>query len=266
MGKFGGQELGYGADLDVLFVGEPTLGSRLASRVIEFMTRQTSAGKLFEVDARLRPDGVQGPLASPLEAHRDYYAKRAQLWERLALTRARAVTDEAEYGAKFMKMVHEVIYAAPLTTAEARELRQMRQRIESERGDQQHVELEFKTGPGGLVDVEFLIQSLQLQHGHAHPQLRTAHTLTTLNRLASLGIIEEGHASQLRRHYLFLRQIESVLRRLDNRNVSRLPDVEPEQDRLAKRLGFAGREEFMGAYRHTTRRVRVLYEQLRPGA
>ena len=271
LGKFGGKELGYGADLDVLFIGgkgdaDQTQASKLASRVIDFMSRQTSAGKLFEVDARLRPDGEQGSLASSLEAHRGYYAQRAQLWERQALTKARVVAGDTEYGAKFMKMVHDIIYTAPLTAEGARELRQMRQRIETERGDQQHVELEFKTGPGGLIDVEFLIQSLQLQHGGAHPQIRTAHTLAALNRLAALGIIEEGHASQLRQHYLFLRRIESVLRRVENLSVSRLPADEVEQSRLSKRLGFASREELLATYRHTTRRVRVLYEQLRPGA
>jgi glutamate-ammonia-ligase adenylyltransferase len=229
------------------------------------MSRQTSTGKLFEVDARLRPDGQQGPLASSLEAHRDYFTKRAQLWERLALTKARLVAGDSEYGTKFTKMVHEVIYAKPLTTEEAKELRHMRHRVETERGDQQHRELEFKTGPGGLMDVEFLIQSLQLQHGHAQPTLRTAHTLAALNRLASLGLVEEGHMSQLRQHYLFLRRIESVLRRTENTSVSRLPVDEREQGLLAKRLGFAGRDELLAAYRHATRRVRVLFEQLRPG-
>jgi glutamate-ammonia-ligase adenylyltransferase len=266
LGKFGGQELGYGADLDVLFVGDQAQSTRLASRVIEFMARQTSTGKLFEVDARLRPDGKDGPLASSLDAHRDYYTKRAQLWERLAFTKARIVAGDAAYGEKFMKLIAGIIYAAPLTAADATELRQMRHRIETERGDQQHLDWEFKTGPGGLIDVEFLIQSLQLQHGAAHPQIRTAHTLAALNRLASLGIIEEGHASQLRRHYLFLRRLESVLRRMENLSVSHLPDDEAGQNRLAKRLGFAERDEFLDAYRHTTRRVRVLYEQLRPGA
>jgi [glutamine synthetase] adenylyltransferase / [glutamine synthetase]-adenylyl-L-tyrosine phosphorylase len=266
MGKFGGQELGYGADLDVLFVGDQERATRLAARVIEFMARQTSAGKLFDVDARLRPDGEQGSLAGSLEAHRDYYAKRAQLWERLALTKARVVAGDADYGAKFMKMVSDRIYATPLTAEEAKEIRQMRHRVETERGDQQHVELEFKTGPGALFDVEFLIQSLQLQHGPAHPPVRTTHTLAALNRLAALGLVEEGQASQLRQHYLFLRRIESVLRCMENASVSRLPAEKVEQSRLANRLGFAGREEFMGAYGHATRRIRVLYEQLRPGA
>jgi glutamate-ammonia-ligase adenylyltransferase len=257
-GKFGGRELGYGADLDVLFVGEQTQGAQLASRVIEFMSRQTAAGKLFEVDARLRPDGEKGPLASSLEAHQDYYGKRALLWERQALTKARFVAGDVEYGAKFVKMVQDIVYGRSLTADEANEIRAMRQRIESERGGG---ELEFKTGPGGLIDVEFLVQALQLKHGHAHPSLRTSHTLAAVNRLASLGLLEEEHTSALRRHYLFLRRVESVLRRVENSNVSRIP-AEPAQ--LAKRMGFETGAEFLNVYRHTTKRVRDLYEKLMP--
>ena len=137
----------------------------------------------------------------------------------------------------------------------------MRQRIETERGDQTHAAIEFKTGLGGLIDVEFLIQTLQLRHGHAHPQLRTAHTLAAFNRLTSLGIVDEEESAQLRAHYLFLRRIESVLRRMENTSVSHLPTDEREQARLAKRLGFASRDEFLGNYQLATKRTRALYEQ-----
>lgn len=269
LGKFGGKELGYGADLDVLFIGgksdaDQTQASKLASRVIDFMSRQTSAGKLFEVDTRLRPDGKSGPLASTAEAHREYYVQRASLWERQALTKARVVAGDANYGEKFICALQDIVYGRALTGAEAMEIRRMRARIETERGDQRHVELEFKTGPGGLVDVEFLIQALQLRHGHAHPQLRTVHTLAAINRLASLGLMEEGHTSQLRHHYMFLRRIESTLRRVENTSISRLPSDPAEMGRLAKRLGLRDTAEFQVAYRFTTRQVRALYEQLMP--
>src|SRR5208283_3245400 len=188
--------LGYGADLDVLFVGgtgtsDQAEASRLASRVMDFMGRQTSAGSLFVVDPRLRPDGEKGTLASSLEAHRDYYGKRAQLWERQALVKARFVAGDAPLGRDFIRMTHDVLYGRALTAEELEEIKQMRRRIETERGDRQHPDLEFKAGPGGLVDVEFLTQALQLLHGQAHPQLRIAHTLAVLNRLTALGIIEE---------------------------------------------------------------------------
>ncbi len=269
MGKFGGRELGYGADLDVLFVGgngvnDQTQAIKLASNVIDFMSRPTSAGALFTVDPRLRPDGTKGTLASSLDAHRDYYAKRAQLWERQALTKARFVAGDPKLGQDFMQMVHGIVYGRAATAEELEQVRQMRHRIETERGDQQHIDLEFKTGPGGLVDVEFLVQGLQLRYGHDHPQLRTAHTLAVLNRLTALGLIEEDQSAALRTNYFFLRRIESVLRRVDNTSLSKIPLDDHEQQRLGTRLGFATAAEFLRTYRHTTRKTRELYEKLLP--
>ena len=266
LGKFGGQELGYGADLDVLFVGARTAASTLATHVINFMANPTATGKLFEVDARLRPDGKDGLLASSVAAHRDYYRQRAQLWERQALIKARVVAGDATLGAEFIRMVHKYVYATPLTLEQGSEIRQMRQRIETERGNQQRVEWEFKTGPGGIIDVEFLVQTLQLRHGATHPQLRTAHTLAALNRLAALGLVEEEEAAQLRRHYLFLRRIETALRRVENSSVSHLPADERGQAVLAKWLGFPDSAAFLGAYRHTVGRVRALYNRLMPAS
>ena len=262
LGKFGGQELGYGADLDVLFVGTGTDAIKLATRIINFITASTSTGKLFEVDARLRPDGKDGLLASSVEAHRDYYRQRAQLWERQALIKARCVAGDAALGAKFLQMVHEYIYAIPLTPDQVTEIQKMRHRIETERGNQQHAESEFKTGPGGMIDVEFLVQTLQLRYGATHPQLRTAHTLAALNRLTALGLLEENEAVQLRRHYLFLRTIETTLRRIENTSVSHLPVDEHERAQLAKRMGFPDAGSFLSAYRHATGRLRALYERL----
>jgi glutamate-ammonia-ligase adenylyltransferase len=265
MGKFGGMELGYGADLDVLFVGgtgtsDQAEASRLASRVMDFMGRQTSAGSLFVVDPRLRPDGEKGTLASSLEAHRDYYGKRAQLWERQALVKARFVAGDAPLGRDFIRMTHDVLYGRALTAEELEEIKQMRRRIETERGDRQHPDLEFKAGPGGLVDVEFLTQALQLLHGQAHPQLRIAHTLAVLNRLTALGIIEEEPSAVLRHNYVFLRRIESVLRRVENISVSKIPADDREQQRLAKRLGFPTATDFLAAYRHATQQTRTIYD------
>ena len=271
MGKFGGMELGYGADLDVLFVGgtgasDQAEAGKLASSVIDFMSRQTSAGSLFPLDPRLRPDGEKGTLASSLDGYRDYYAKRAQLWERQALIKARFVAGDAELGKEFVRMAHEIVYGCAVTAEELAQIRQMRHRIETERGDQQHLELEFKTGPGGLVDVEFLTQALQLRHGHEHAQLRTAHTLAVLNRLTALGIVDEEQSALLRRNYFFLRRIESVLRRAENTNVSRIPVDDREQLRLAKRLGFANAADFLRNYRHVTRKTRELYTELLPSS
>jgi glutamate-ammonia-ligase adenylyltransferase len=270
MGKFGGKELGYGADLDVMFVGgtgaaDQAQAGKLAAKVTELMGQNTPAGTLFKMDARLRPDGEKGPLASSLEAHREYFQKRAQLWERQALIKARFVAGDVDIGKKVSQMVQEIVYARPLTDEQVSEIGRMRHRIETERGDQKRVELEFKTGPGGIVDVEFLVQTLQLRHGHQHKQLRTAHTLAALNRLTALGILDEEPSAQLRHNYLFLRKIESVLRRMENTSVSKLPADGRGQTLLAKRLGFAGAAEFFAEYRAVTGAIRALYRQLMPG-
>jgi glutamate-ammonia-ligase adenylyltransferase len=217
---------------------------------------------LFAVDARLRPDGEKGVLASLLDAHRDYYLKRAQLWEKLALTRTRYVAGNEPLGRKFVKMVHGVIYAATLTDADLAEIRRMRRRVETERGDQSRAEFEFKTGPGGMADVEFLVQTLQLRHGHAHAALRNPQTLATLNRLTALGFVQDRDSFALRRHYLFLRRIESVLRRAENASVSSVPGDEREQTLLARRLGFPDAKEFLAVYRLATRSVREIYNRV----
>jgi glutamate-ammonia-ligase adenylyltransferase len=271
MGKFGGKEIGYGADLDVMFIGgktatDQTQATKLAQRVLEFMTQQTVAGSLFAMDARLRPDGEKGPLASSLDAHRDYYAKRAQLWERQALIKSRFVGGDATLGKRFAEMACAAVYSRALSDNELEEIRGMRRRIETERGDPHHPELEFKTGAGGLMDVEFLVQALQLRHGHVHAQLRTAHTLAGLNRLTAIAALEEEESSQLRHHYLFLRKIESVLRRVENSNISRLPADESEQRALALRLGFSGTAEFWAAYPAARAAIRTIYERRLPGS
>ena len=262
LGKFGGQELGYGADLDVLFVGNGMEAIRLATRVVEFMARPSETGKLFDVDARLRPDGQTGVLASSLAAHRDYYANRAQLWERQALTKARLVAGDTGLGTKFMRLLQDYVYATPITSAQVAEIRQMRHRIETERGNRKHPELEFKTGSGGLIDAEFLVQAWQLRHGLAHPQLRTPRTLVALNRLTALGLIEETDASTVRAHYLFLRRIESILRRAENTSVGCVPADEHQQAQLAKRLHCEDTATFLKTYRHATSRLRAIYDRL----
>lgn len=262
MGKFGGQELGYGADLDVLFVGEGEAAIPVATGLIRFMEQQTAAGMLFKMDARLRPDGEKGPLAAGLAAHREYYGKRALLWERQALTKARYVAGTPQLGEAFMGLVHEVVYGRSLTDEELTEIRRMRQRIERERGDPRRPEGEFKTGPGGLLDVEFLVQALQLRHGQAHRQLRTAHTLAALNRLTALGVLEDGQSYLLRRNYLFLRKVELVLRRDEDASVSALPADESRLKCLAKRLGFSHSEALLETCRRVMQSNRAVYESV----
>lgn len=262
MGKFGGQELGYGADLDVMFVGEGASAVATATEVIRFLQEATAAGSVFRVDARLRPDGEKGPLAASIEAHRQYYRQRAQLWERQALTKARWVAGTERLGRAFMDMVQQWVYERVLTEEELAEIRRMRRRIERERCAAGREDLEFKTGPGGLMDVEFLVQAMQLRYGPKHPPLRTAHTLAALNRLTALGVVTDEQSYLLRRGYLLLRRIEMVLRREDDASVSVLPAEPTAQKKLAFRLGFADISAFMRAYRSAREVNRSIFEQI----
>lgn len=262
MGKFGGQELGYGADLDVMFVGDGTDAIAIATDLIRFLQEPTSAGSVFRVDARLRPDGEKGPLAASLEAYRQYYRERAQLWERQALTKARWVAGTETLGRAFIEMVQAYVYERALTEEELAEIRRMRRRIERERCAAGREELEFKTGPGGLMDVEFLVQALQLRFGADHPQVRTAHTLAALNRLTALGALTDQQSYWLRRGYLLLRRVEMVLRREEDTSVSALPAEAPAQKKLAQRLGFADINAFMRAYRTARGVNRSIFEDV----
>jgi glutamate-ammonia-ligase adenylyltransferase len=267
LGKFGGQELGYGADLDVLLVASDDMTqqsqvSRFAVRLTEMMSRQTADGIVFKLDYRLRPDGDQGPLAPSLTACRRYYSQRAWVWEKQSLTKARFIGGNSAVGRAFMELVNETIYSQPLSDAGLAEIRAMRSRMEIERSQRSRPELSFKTCAGGLADVEFIVQSLQMRHGHHHPSLRCTPTLGALTRLAARGILEEADQYWLRQDYLFLRRVESVLRRHNNTAISTLPHESSEQQSLAKRLGLKSQEEFWQRYNSVRQRVRQRYEHL----
>jgi glutamate-ammonia-ligase adenylyltransferase len=266
LGKFGGQELGYGADLDLLLVAEDAapqpLAVRFAERLTQLMSQQTGDGIVFKLDFRLRPDGEQGPLTPSLSACRRYYLQRAWVWEKQSLTKARFVAGNAAIGAAFMGLVNQTIYARTLTEAELGQIRAMRRRMTAERSDRARPELSFKTCAGGLADIEFAVQSLQMRHGHRHPSLRCTPTLGALTRLAARGILEESDQYGLRQDYLFLRRIETALRRHENRPVSTLPREAPAQAALAKRLGLKSAEEFWKRYDALRERVRERFERL----
>ena len=269
VGKFGGHELSYGADLDVLFVTkggvkQTNAAVALAKRLIEFMSRQTDEGSVYELDARLRPDGAKGVLAQSLDVYAAYYEKRAMLWERQALTKARFIAGDAALGAQFQRFVEKAIYSHPLTDPELAAIARMRMRVEHERGDQKQPELNLKTGAGGIIEVEFIVQALQLRHGAAHPLVRQPHTLTALGELARAGVLPEEDANHLREDYMVQRRVELVLRRLQNNSVSTLPATPEEQSAMACRLGASSLEEFWGIYRAARQRVRAVYQKIFP--
>ena len=250
MGKFGGCELTYGADLDVMFVGENT---RAAQELIVEMGRTTPEGSIFLLDARLRPDGEKGTLTCGVEAYEAYYWTRAQLWEVQSLTRARVVCGAR--GAQFMEVAQRAWRAAGARPDLLAQIDAMRERIRRDRGSGLEV-LDYKTGLGGIIEAEFLIQALQMRAGIAEPQFNRA-----LSELTRSAVVTATDAEAVQASYDFLRRCESVLRRFENKSVSLLPNSEFEQLKLARRLGETDLDAFAERYRSAREVIHAAYER-----
>jgi glutamate-ammonia-ligase adenylyltransferase len=240
MGKFGGRELAYGADLDVLFIGPDPLA---AAELIRAMTESTVEGRIFPMDARLRPDGDKGQLAVTLAEWQDYFARgRGELWEAQSLTKARPISgpDQGAWLAAAQRVWRGNGSRADLFERIAG----MLDRIAGHRGGDPV--LDFKTAPGGLMWIEFFVQARQMRAGLWEPG--------TLEALARLDLPGEA-ASELAEAYLFLRKVETVLRRMDDTPVSRLPGDPVEQARVARRCGLGGSGELLARVREARERV-----------
>jgi glutamate-ammonia-ligase adenylyltransferase len=240
LGKLGGRELGYAADLDVVFVhtGDEAAVewfSRLAQRLVNALRQRTAQGRLYELDTRLRPSGTQGLLVSSLSGWRRYHSEVARLWERQALIKLRPVAGDRALGAEVERLARETVYGQPADERQVREaIITMREKIERELGGKR----DLKTGAGGLIDVEFAAQYLQLVHGHAHDALRTRGTSTALRAAQHAGIAPTGVCELLDEGYRFLRGIENRLRVVHDQPIHRLPEAREELDKLARRSGF----------------------------
>jgi glutamate-ammonia-ligase adenylyltransferase len=250
MGKFGGSEIGYGADMDVLFVGDDI---RAAQNLTVTMAQPTAEGNIGTLDARLRPDGEKGNLACSLATYEAYYATRAQVWEAQALTKARPVAgpEQEQFTVLAQRLWRTTAQRDDLFSQIAGMLRRIRQ----ERGTAADL-LDFKTGTGGIIEAEFLIQALQWKAGIWNPS-----TLGALSALSAEGLLSKDEAGTLKIHYQFLRQIESVLRRWENKSVSTLPPDELEQQRLACRMGAKSLDEFGKTYREAREAIHTIASQ-----
>ncbi len=284
MGKLGGREIDYHSDLDIIFVfdppGETQGGSRgrrisnmeyfikVAQRIITIMTLRTTEGGLFEIDARLRPSGNAGPLVTTRESFERYHAESAQVWERQALIKARFVAGDAALGSRLEEAARRFAYGRPWDPALAREIGRIRARMEKEIAREKPGVLNVKTGRGGIVDVEFIVQLLQLRHGPADPTLRAPNTLEALEGLRRRRRVPVRDAEDLKAGFTFLRTLEDRLRLLRNRSTSELESEEPELEKLARRLGYGDRPgrsataALLAEYRARTERIRAIYERV----
>ena len=229
MGKYGGHELNYASDVDVLFVGEGD--ARSALQLVR---------PVFRVDADLRPEGRDGPLVRTLDAFTAYWRQWAKTWEFQALLKARPVAGPAELGASFAKAASEALWSRPFGADEVREIRAMKARAEGEMAKRGLSEREIKRGRGGIRDIEFAVQLLQLVHGRADPTLRSPTTLSALSELAAAGYVDADDAATFATAYRFLRTVEHRLQLWDEGQVHAVPAGGDALERLARVCGYRG--------------------------
>jgi len=270
MGKLGGRELNYASDVDVLFVhdGDGATAERAARAVLTTMSEPTSEGIVFRTDADLRPEGRSGPLSRTLDAYTVYYERWAQPWEFQALLKAQPVAGDALLGRRFTELIQPFVWPDMLDPDAVRSVRAMKARAEGEMHRRGLTDREVKRGRGGIRDVEFAVQLLQLVHGRHDRSVRSPTTLDALAELATAGYIEEADATQLADAYRFLRTVEHRLQLQDEQQTHTLPADVAARTRLARVLGYRDRGDetaldlFEAEYRGRQNRVRSIYERL----
>lgn len=276
LGKLGGREMNYASDLDLLLIygeaGEtapPPDGrslshheyyAKLLQRTTSVLSTPTREGIAFHVDMRLRPSGNQGPLVTSAAAFERYHAESAALWERQALIRARLVAGDSGLARRIETIVTRFVYERPLPPDAAAEIHRLRTRMERELARESAGRYNIKFGRGGLVDIEFLVQFLQLARGRDLPEVRTPNTLEATLRLSAAGALPAEDAAALAESYRFLRRLENRLRIVHDRSINDLAGSGPELTKLARRLGQEG-DEFLGEYVRHTEAVRALYSR-----
>ncbi|MFZ4515596.1 MAG: bifunctional [glutamine synthetase] adenylyltransferase/[glutamine synthetase]-adenylyl-L-tyrosine phosphorylase [Acidimicrobiia bacterium] len=270
MGKLGGAELNYSSDVDVLFVHDGPLaeGERIAKAVLTAMTKPMPQGIVFRTDANLRPEGRSGALSRQLVGYQAYWDQWAQAWERQSLIKARPVAGDVALGNAFTEAAQHFVWNDALDPDAIRSVRAMKQRSEALLRQQGRDTTELKRGTGGIRDIEFAVQILQLVHGRHDPALRRAATLDALDALARGGYIEREDAVRLDESYQWLRTVEHRLQLVDEQQTHTLPGDPAAGMRLANVLGFRSSpeatawEHFSVSHRAYTQTVRTIHERL----
>jgi glutamate-ammonia-ligase adenylyltransferase len=276
MGRLGGNELGYGSDADVMFVCEPVEGvsdaeaAKFAASVAESMRRQLGAPSQdppLEVDVGLRPQGRQGPLVRTLDSYIEYYRRWGEVWEAQALLRASFVAGDADLGARFIAAIEEFRYPrGGLDATSVREIRRIKARVDTERLPRgADPTTHTKLGRGGLADVEWTVQLLQLQHAHEVLSLRTPSMLDGLTAATEANLISVSDAEALRAAWLLATSVRNATMLVRGKSSDQVPTSGRELLAVARALSYprdADPGEFLDAYRRTTRRARAVIERV----
>jgi glutamate-ammonia-ligase adenylyltransferase len=250
LGKFGGREISYGADLDVLFVGDDV---RAAQNLMIAMAQPTAEGDIWALDARLRPEGEKGPVVCSLETYESYYAGRVQPWELQALTRARPVSGSLQN--EFMTIAKRAWRRASQDADLFIKIDDMLQRIRRERGSRSDF-FDLKTGSGGIIEAEFLVQALQIRGNIWEQNWEDA-----VDRMHEARHLSSSEVAELKSSYAFLRRCELVLRRYDNKGGSTLPSNPDEQRKFGIRFGYREFDAFRRDYLHARDAIHALYQR-----
>jgi glutamate-ammonia-ligase adenylyltransferase len=275
LGKLGGRELTTGSDLDLFVLYEAdgrtdgkepveahVFYDRVVDRFQSLLGEITTAGTVFPVDLRLRPGSSGSGFANSLTAFGRYYRDWADLWERQALTKARAVWGDPRLARAVLGAIRRAVYGADRPASELKEIHELRQRMEIELGKETPGRFHVKFGRGGLVDVEFVAQALQLCHGHGHPEIRRANTLAALGAIGKAGLLPPHEVEILSTHYRYFRKVSAALRFFGARPVDVIQTAGPIAERVARALGAQGRREFLAEYARRTGEVRKIYERM----
>ena len=251
LGKLGGQELNYSSDIDLIFLYDEdgqTVGprsvtnaeffARMGGAIVRLLSDHSAMGQAYRVDMRLRPEGDQGPLARSFAATLGYYENAGRTWERQALIKCRPIAGDLDLGGEFLQAIAPFVYRRYLGAAEIGEIKAMKRRIEARTHAAGGDESEVKTGRGGIRDVEFVVQFLQLLHGGGTPSVRHGNTLMAISRLEGIGCLSIEERGIMEDTYRFLRRVEHRLQVMFDRQTHEMP-TDPEGRRtLAIRMGY----------------------------
>ncbi|HXK92314.1 MAG TPA: bifunctional [glutamate--ammonia ligase]-adenylyl-L-tyrosine phosphorylase/[glutamate--ammonia-ligase] adenylyltransferase [bacterium] len=271
-GKLGGREFNVASDCDLVFfysesrnVGGITSAEyfhRFAAQMTRFLEEKSALGFLYNTDTRLRPHGQNSPLAGSFATFQDYYRHQAQFWEKMALTRARFIGGNPQARDLLEELKKEVLFQKPPNRDEIQSILDMRRKIESAKGDET-----LKAGPGGLVDVEFIAQTLVLRYGFQHASVRSTSTFAILRAAAREALLPLDEAKQLIVSYTFLREVENRLRIVNNISMDAIPADPAELEKLTRRYALRldtdplTPESFLEKIGTHTTRVRTIFDR-----
>src|SRR6266487_741335 len=276
LGKLGGGELNHSSDVDLLFLYNdeghlsPRLSyheffNRLAKKILETFSIPHPEGSLFRVDLRLRPEGSAGPLARSLESMENYYAGFGETWERLALIKARGIGGSRELAYEFLRQHQPFIYPKSPSPDLLDEIAGIKRRIERDIVGEDKLERDVKLGRGGIREIEFVVQTLQLIHGARHPFLQESGMLKALRALRQLDLLPREEVLTLDNAYRFLRRVEHRLQIEAEQQTHIVPRESQDLRHLALSLRFSSSEDFTAALQEKMRAVRPIFQRIVSG-